>query len=67
MNNPFEALKSTPSKEDLAYDEWQGQFSCSEYDCKDGYANIARYFPKSKLLVWKCQYGHTSRIEDVDE
>ena len=65
MNNPFDALKA-PKKQDLNYDEWEGQFSCSTYRC-NGYAKVARYFTKQRLLTWECQEGHISRLEDVDE
>jgi len=55
-----------PKPKDLAYDEWGGQFSCQERYC-DGYALVARYFPKSKLLTWECADGHISKMENVDE
>lgn len=65
MKNPYDILKS-PTKEDVAHDEWGGQFSCSTVGCL-GWANIAKYFPKSRLLAWECQHGHISRLENVDE
>lgn len=61
MSNPFDALKK-PKPEDLLYDEWGGQFSCSTYKC-NGWASVAKYFPKQELLVWKCQEGHVSTME----
>lgn len=66
MPNPFDSLKSQPKKDDLEFDEWGGQFSCSTHGC-DGYAKIAKYFPAMKTLAWICQDGHISKLENVDE
>ncbi len=65
MSNPFEQLKK-PSKEDVEYDEWSGQFNCSTVGCY-GWAKVAKYFPKLMVLAWECQEGHISRLENVDE
>lgn len=65
MSNPFSELKK-PKQEDVEHDEWGGQFDCSTRGCL-GWANIAKYFPKVKVLAWECQYGHISRLEDVNE
>jgi hypothetical protein len=62
--NPF--INKKPKSEDLAYDEWGGQFSCQEYGC-EGYAFVARYFKSVRLLSWECQHGHISKIEGIDE
>jgi hypothetical protein len=66
MPNPFESLGKQVEEEDLSYDEWGGQFSCQSSGC-NGYALIAKYFKKSKMLAWECQEGHVSRINDIDE
>jgi hypothetical protein len=66
MTSPFKQLKQKKNVEATEFDEWEGQFSCSTYQC-NGYAKIAKYSAKDKLLVWKCQDGHTSRLENVDE
>ena len=69
MSNPFKDLKK-PKKEELDFEEWGGQFSCQKYiDGKpcNGWSNVAKYFPKEKLLAWQCQDGHRSFIEDVVE
>lgn len=65
-SNPFEELFGKPKPQPEEFDEWSGQFSCQTAGCY-GYANIAKYFPKLKLLTWQCQDGHISRIEDMDE
>jgi len=68
-DNPFNTLKRPSKKvkpEDAAYDEWGGQFSCQTRGC-NGYALVARYFPKHHLLTWQCQKEHISRVEDIDE
>ena len=64
MSNPFAEMLKRPKAEDLAYDEWGGQFSCQERYC-DGWANVARYFPKAKLLTWVCQEDHISKIDNI--
>lgn len=65
MSNRFDALKE-PKEEDVVFDEWGGQFSCSTVKC-NGYAKVAKYFPKVRVLAWECQDGHISRMENVDE
>lgn len=65
LSNPFDQLKK-PKKEELDYEEWGGQFSCQKYPCR-GWATVAKYFPKEKLLAWECEDGHRSYIEDVYE
>jgi hypothetical protein len=64
--NPFETLGGKPSEKDLEYDEWGGQFSCSERGCYN-IEKIARYYRKSKTLIWKCEDGHKSYLENVDD
>lgn len=67
MPNPFESLfNNKPKEEDLQFDEWGGQFSCQSSGC-NGYAKVARYFRKTKLLTWQCEDGHISRIEDMND
>lgn len=65
-SNPFKDLKSAPKVEDAEHDEWGGQFSCSEKGCY-GYATVAKYFPRLRVLAWECQDGHISRLENIDE
>lgn len=66
MQNPFEQFIHPITKEDLESDEWEGQFSCQEKGC-NGYALEAKYLKKHKVLTWKCQDGHISKLENVDE
>lgn len=66
MSNFQSLKKKKPKPEDLNFQEWGGQFDCSTSACS-GWANVAKYFPSTKILAWKCQHGHISRIEDVDE
>lgn len=67
MSNPFSELRR-PTKKEVEWEEWGGQFSCSTYvdgrPC-DGYAKVAKYFPTQHILAWECQHGHRSHIEDV--
>lgn len=56
----------TNKKPKTNYDEWSGQFSCATYGC-NGYAKVAKYFAKEKVLAWECQEGHISKLEDVNE
>jgi hypothetical protein len=65
LSNPFDTLKS-PGTESKNYDEWGGQFDCSTRGCY-GWANVAKYFPKLRVLAWECQHGHISKLENVDE
>lgn len=65
MSNPFDSLKKPKKVKEENYDEWEGQFSCATYRCQ-GYAKIAKYYPNDRLLVWFCQEGHKSTLENVE-
>lgn len=66
MSNPFEDLVPKVKPDDVEYDEWEGQFDCQDYPCT-GYARVAKYIKKQRVLAWECQYGHISRVENMDE
>jgi hypothetical protein len=74
LSNPFQDLKR-PTPKEVEWEDWGGQFSCSTYvegptgrmvPC-DGWATVAKFFPKEHILAWECQHGHRSHIEDVYE
>jgi hypothetical protein len=66
LSNPFSELKGNTGPKEPRHEEWGGQFSCQKYPC-DGYAKVAKFFPDEHILVWECQDGHRSYIEDVHE
>lgn len=62
--NPFSELKGKEKAPE--WEEWGGQFSCQHYPCY-GYAKVAKYFRGQRMLVWECEEGHRSFIDDIDE
>lgn len=74
MSNPFSELKGEPKREP-EWEEWGGQFSCQKMvenelgrvvPCS-GWARVAKYHRAERLLVWECQDGHRSYIEEFDD
>lgn len=65
MSNPFEDLRKQPKEQQgETFDTWEGQFSCQHRGCL-GWANLARHYPDKQLLLWDCQWGHESRMENA--
>lgn len=62
MINPYRNL-GKPNPSEIFWEEVGGAFSCQEQGCYN-VTGEAKYSDETRLLTWKCQDGHISKIED---
>ena len=63
--SPFDSLGENIRASEAKWELYTGSFACQQQDCWK-VASEAKFFPKEKLLTWKCSDGHISRIEDYN-